>query len=83
MYCFIRMIYDPVFNKYSNSPGIQVRVPGIGGTEGIEYLDTLRQVPYFNTLVKYFVDKGYTRNTTIRGAPYDWRMDPGKCIYIT
>jgi len=29
-------------------------------------------------MVKHFVDKGYSRGGTIRGAPFDWRYAPGK-----
>lgn len=33
---------------------------------------------YFHTMVQHLVNGGYTRNETIRGAPYDWRLAPSK-----
>lgn len=35
-------------------------------------------------MVQQLVNIGYTRNQTVRGAPYDWRMAPSKrqnCIF--
>ncbi len=54
-------------------------VPDFGGTNGIEHLTTglLNLVPYFRDTVKYFVDRGYEKGKSIRGAPYDWRLAAG------
>lgn len=72
------MLYDNETNTYSNSQDIEVRVPGFGGTEDIEYLDPHRQAPYFNTFVNYLTtNNGYERGKSIRSAPYDWRLAPG------
>ena len=76
-----RMQYDSQTNTYSNYPGIEVRVPGFRLTDTVEYLDDAKLVGYFNKFVKYFVGKGYVKNKTIRAAPYDWRLAPGKPIY--
>lgn len=29
-------------------------------------------------MVQQLVNMGYTRNETVRGAPYDWRLAPSK-----
>ena len=60
---------------------MEIRVPGFGGTSSVEYLDPgiMKNIlPYFHDTVKYFVDRGYKRGETIRGAPYDWRLAAGK-----
>ncbi len=57
---------------------IEVKVPGFGVTDTVEFLDVTKQVGYFNQFVKYFTDKGYVKDQTIRAVPYDWRLAPGK-----
>ena len=83
------MEYDRNTGQYSSGDDdIRIRVPGFRGTETIEELSQtgLLDLPYFNDLVKYFVDRGYERGKSIGGAPYDWRYGPGKlnaCIIDT
>ncbi len=63
---------------YSNLPGIQVRVPGFGYTNTVEFIDTGNNYAYFYNMVEYFVTtRNYVRNVTIRAAPFDWRLAPG------
>eukprot|EP00064_Thunnus_orientalis_P006451 superscaffoldBa00000670_g6469 len=64
--------------RSSNSPGVQVRVPGFGQTYPIEFLDHNKLAGYFYTMVQHLVNVGYTRNETVRGAPYDWRLTPNE-----
>jgi len=65
--------------KYSNSEGVQVRVPGFGDTDTVEHLDPEEfLIPYFHDFVKLFTTKhGYVKGVSIRAAPYDWRFSPG------
>ena len=83
------MEYDRNTGQYSSGDDdISIQVPGFGDTETIEELSQtgLLDLPYFDALVKYFVDRGYERDKSIRGAPYDWRYGPGKlnaCIIDT
>ncbi|KAI4826090.1 hypothetical protein KUCAC02_021740 [Chaenocephalus aceratus] len=76
------VVYDLFYNKTtrqsSNSPGVQVRVPGFGQTYPIEFIDYNRLAGYFHTMVQHLVNVGYTRNETVRGAPYDWRLAPNE-----
>ncbi len=74
------MEYDNSTNTYSNVSGVEVIVPGFGGTETVEYLDTQRHIPQYNKLVSFFVQNGYVRGETIRAAPYDWRLAAGSLI---
>ena len=84
-----RLGYDPESNTYSNHSGFGVKASGFGITCKVEYLyATLKEEPtcppslisYFHTFVQYFVKEGYERDLTIRAAPYDWRMTPGKHV---
>ena len=75
-------MYNASSGQYNNSPGVQVRVPGFGGTETVEYLDPsikfFGPTDYFHAMVKHFVSKGYIRGKNIVGAPYDWRFSPSE-----
>ncbi|XP_057693755.1 phosphatidylcholine-sterol acyltransferase isoform X2 [Corythoichthys intestinalis] len=74
----IRLVYNRTTRQSFNSPGVQVRVPGFGQTYPIEFLDNNNLAGYFHTMVKHLVNIGYTRNETVRGAPYDWRLTPSE-----
>ncbi|CAF91462.1 unnamed protein product [Tetraodon nigroviridis] len=74
----MRLVYNRTSRRSSNSPGVQVRVPGFGQTYPIEFLDSSRLAGYFHTMVQQLVNMGYTRNETVRGAPYDWRLAPSE-----
>ncbi|KAL3062015.1 hypothetical protein OYC64_010022 [Pagothenia borchgrevinki] len=74
----IRLVYNKTTRRSSNSPGVQVRVPGFGQTYPIEFVDYNRLAGYFHTMVQHLVNVGYTRNETVRGAPYDWRLAPNE-----
>uniref|UniRef100_H3CE10 Phospholipase A2, group XV n=1 Tax=Tetraodon nigroviridis TaxID=99883 RepID=H3CE10_TETNG len=74
----MRLVYNRTSRRSSNSPGVQVRVPGFGQTYPIEFLDSSRLAGYFHTMVQQLVNMGYTRNETVRGAPYDWRLAPNE-----
>ena len=77
---FCSLVYNSAANNYSNASGVEVRTPGFGGTETVEYLDADKgstMIPYWHAFVNYFVKLGYERNKTIRAAPYDWRLAAG------
>ncbi|XP_053741102.1 phosphatidylcholine-sterol acyltransferase [Synchiropus splendidus] len=74
----IRLVYNRTTRRSSNSPGVEVRVPGFGQTYPIEFLDFNNLAGYFHTMVQHLVNIGYVRNATIRGAPYDWRYTPNE-----
>ncbi|XP_071398718.1 phosphatidylcholine-sterol acyltransferase [Centroberyx affinis] len=74
----IRIVYNRTTRRSSNSPGVEVRVPGFGQTYPIEFLDSNRLAGYFHTMVQHMVNMGYIRNQTVRGAPYDWRVAPNE-----
>ncbi|KAF7660133.1 hypothetical protein LDENG_00287380 [Lucifuga dentata] len=74
----IRIVYNRTTRRISNSAGVEVRVPGFGQTYPIEFLDNNRLAGYFHTMVQHLVNLGYSRNNTVRGAPYDWRVAPNE-----
>lgn len=74
----IKLVYNRTSRRSSNSPGVQVRVPGFGQTYSIEFLDNNQLAGYFHTMVQHLVNAGYVRNETVRGAPYDWRRAPNE-----
>lgn len=64
------------------NPGVDIRVPGFGNTNTIEWLnDQSFAVPYFSNIVQTLVSWGYERGKNLVGAPYDWRHAGG--IFIT
>jgi len=77
-----RLHYDPTTGNYSNTVGVQTRVPDFGGTGAVEYLDPhaefIDAVQYYHAMVEHFVNKGYVRGKSIVAAPYDWRYSPSK-----
>lgn len=76
----MRLIYNRTTRASQAPPGVDVRVPGFGQTFPLEYLDPSRHSVgmYFFTIVQALVEKGYTRDDDIRGAPYDWRKAPNE-----
>ena len=76
-----RLVYNPATNDYSNTPGVDIRVPGFGDTITVATTatdgSTAGTFPYMNKLINYFVSQGYVSGTTIRAAPYDWRLSAG------
>ncbi|XP_078256609.1 phosphatidylcholine-sterol acyltransferase [Rhinoraja longicauda] len=70
----MRLVYNRTTGRNSNAPGVVTQVPGFGKTYSVEYLDSLKLTGYFHTLVQFLVNMGYTRDETVRAAPYDWRM---------
>ncbi|KAI5636029.1 lecithin:cholesterol acyltransferase domain-containing protein [Phthorimaea operculella] len=76
----LRLEYDNVTRTTRNSPGVDIRVPGWGLPEPVEWLDPSHQSSgsYFNTIADALVGIGYVRNVSIRGAPYDFRRAPNE-----
>ena len=75
-----RLVYNETTGRMQNTPGVHTRIPAFGNTSSIEYLDPSLYnpgryfAPFVDTLVKQL---GYKRGITIRGAPYDFRYEPG------
>lgn len=63
-------------------PGVTIRIPGFGRSEVVEWLDPSITKSlagaYFKDIANALVAKGYVRNVTLRGAPFDFRKAPSK-----
>ncbi|KAE9416180.1 hypothetical protein Angca_007738, partial [Angiostrongylus cantonensis] len=75
-----RLVFNSTTGLSSNMPGVDIRVPGFGGTNTIEWLDKSKASPglYFFTLVEQMVSWGYSRGKNLLGAPFDWRKSPNE-----
>ncbi|GAU96520.1 hypothetical protein RvY_07951 [Ramazzottius varieornatus] len=81
--CFVdnmRLVYNNETGRSEDAPGVEVRVRGFGNSTSVEYLDTSRisLSKYFADIAAYLVAKGYQRDVSIRGAPYDFRKAPNE-----
>ncbi|XP_072751668.1 lysosomal phospholipase A and acyltransferase [Anoplolepis gracilipes] len=82
--CFIdnlKLNYDNVTRTTSNQPGVDIRVPGWGNPFVVEYIDPSKASPgsYFSDIGNMLVnDMGYVRNSSLLGAPYDFRKGPNE-----
>ncbi|XP_068621391.1 lysosomal phospholipase A and acyltransferase-like [Battus philenor] len=75
-----RLEYDNVTRTTRNPEGVEIRVPGWGNPEPVEWLDPSHDSTgaYFNTIGDALVKMGYVRNVSLRGAPYDFRKAPNE-----
>ncbi|KAG5273866.1 hypothetical protein AALO_G00156460 [Alosa alosa] len=76
----MRLIYNRTTRTSGAPEGVDIRVPGFGGTDTVEYLDPSKRSVgmYFFAIVQGLVNDGYVRGDDIRGAPYDWRKAPNE-----
>lgn len=79
----VRLIYDNATRKTTNQPGVEIRVPGWGDPDVVEYLDPGDKFFSVSYYFKYIGDAlvshlGYVRNVSMRGAPYDFRKGPNE-----
>lgn len=78
----VKLFYDNVTRTTSNTPGVTIRVPGFGRSEVVEWLDpsVTKSLAgaYFKDVANALATHGYLRNSTLRGAPYDFRKAPSK-----
>nr|CDJ86003.1 Lecithin:cholesterol acyltransferase domain containing protein [Haemonchus contortus] len=74
------LVFNSTSGMSSNMPGVDIRVPGFGGTSTVEWLDKSKasQGLYFYTIVDMMVSWGYRRGKNIIGAPFDWRRSPNE-----
>ncbi|XP_071957989.1 lysosomal phospholipase A and acyltransferase-like [Antedon mediterranea] len=81
--CFvenIRLVYDIKTRTSSPPKGVKITVPGFGNTSTVEWFDPSHEsfTMYYVGLVDALVAKGYTRNVSVRGAPFDFRLAPNE-----
>lgn len=78
----VKLIYNTTTRKTENMPGVELRIPGFGRSDVVEWIDPSithsLAGAYFKDIANALVAKGYVRNVTLRGAPYDFRKAPSK-----
>ncbi|GAB6026887.1 hypothetical protein CHUAL_013532 [Chamberlinius hualienensis] len=76
----VRLTYDNVTRKSSNSPGVEIRIPDFGNTSSVEWLDPSKasQGAYFKDIAEVLIPLGYERGVSMFGAPYDFRKAPNE-----
>lgn len=80
----LRLIYNNVTRKTTNSPGVNIRFPGWGYSRTVEFVDTSHATvsAYYVNLATALVQNGYHRGVSIRSAPYDFRKAPNENIHF-
>lgn len=77
----MKLIYNNVTRTTRNQDGVDIRIPGWGDPFVVEYLDPSKASPgsYFKDIGNMLVDQlQYSRNYSVRGAPYDFRKAPNE-----
>lgn len=79
----MQIYYNKSAGTSRNAPGVLTRVPGWGKTDTIEYIDPSWTAwvlgnlgVYLHDFVEELVYRGYEREKSLRGAPYDFRYAP-------
>ncbi|KAF6214998.1 hypothetical protein GE061_009746 [Apolygus lucorum] len=85
----LRLNYNNVTRKTTDSPQIQTRVKGFGDPYWIEWLEYTYGADwiaplfglndaYYKLIAQALLKLGYKRNVSLRGAPYDFRKGPNE-----
>jgi len=74
----MRLVLDEATGQSRNADGVETRVPGFGDTAALECLQPslCSTTAVFQKMISALVEAGYARNTTLLGAPYDFRYAP-------
>lgn len=80
----VKLIYDNQTRTTRNNDGVEIRVPGWGSTETVEWLDPSHAATgsYFYDISNTLMGLGHKRNVTVKGAPYDFRKAPSEYYLI-
>ncbi|XP_030384122.1 group XV phospholipase A2-like [Scaptodrosophila lebanonensis] len=83
VYCWvdnIKLYYDAATRTTHNTPGVEIKIPGWGNPEVVEWIDPTHNKAgaYFKDIANLLVDLGYIRKANIHGAPYDFRKAPNE-----
>jgi hypothetical protein len=65
-------------SHFTNASGVEVRVPGFGLLSSMLYFKVAgKEIPIYRDFANNMTAAGWVLDVTARGAPYDWRYDPG------
>lgn len=81
----IKLQYNRVTRKTTNTPGVDIKWPEFGKTDGIEWIDTsplkyFDHGAYFQHITDALTNRGYVRGKNLFGASYDFRKAPSNII---
>jgi lysophospholipase-3 len=74
------MSYNNATGLYDGYPGVEYRVPGWGGVEGVEFLDVHNKIGVWNDTIDILTKLGYVPGKNLVSAPYDWRVGPTEVV---
>ncbi|CAH0389323.1 unnamed protein product [Bemisia tabaci] len=76
----LQLHYDNKTRTTSNSPGVDIQIPGWGNSTVVEWIDpsSASSGAYFSHLAAALLPLGYDRGASLRGAPYDFRKAPNE-----
>lgn len=80
----MKLTYNNITRKTSNTPGVETVLPKWGDTDDLEWIDTTPVLDrydygdYFSNIAVALANRGYSRGSTLFGAPYDFRKGPSK-----
>lgn len=74
----VRLTVDPHTGWLKSPPGVQSRVVDFGSVESVRHLDVKRPqlTRYFAPLIERYEQIGYTADSNLLAAPYDFRLAP-------
>ena len=84
----MKLTYNNITRKTSNTVGVETELPKWGDTDDMEMVDSTPIVnnydygAYFYYIAAALVKRGYVRGDTLFGAPYDFRKGPSKTIFL-
>jgi len=74
----VRLVYNPDSKNYSNNVGVTTRITDFGSTSG--FVGGTGPTSSFHDLEKALEGAGLIHDSTIRGAPYDFRFAPDTTV---
>lgn len=78
-------MYNATTRRTETPAGVTTRVPGFGDPARVEWLDPSQASPgaYFKDIGNMLVELGFSRNGSLRGAPYDFRRAPSEYFCLS
>ena len=69
-------------NHFFDAEDVTISTENFGSISSIADFSDIIDTDPTNSMIDYFVDRGYTVDVNIRAAPYDWRLAAGNTIIM-